>query len=122
MAITYGILYEDDTGLLSHSRYSSLLATNASFANWARFMTNYSLPTALKFPEATKQWGETTAKNQTAFQLAQGIDVPFFDHLRADAKMNSRSPLIVSRRCNSQLMPSQQCFRAICATWPRLKA
>lgn len=91
MAITFGILCEVEAGMLSHSQYSSLLATNASYANWARFMTNYSLPTALKFPEATRQWGETTAKNQTAFQLAQGIDVPFFDYLRKDTEMNSKS-------------------------------
>jgi hypothetical protein len=33
----------------------------------ARWMVDYSMPTAFKFSDATKRWGETDAKDETAF-------------------------------------------------------
>lgn len=90
MAITHDFLSEPDSDQVAHNAKSALLVSDDSFLNWAKFMTNYSLPTALRFPDAAQRWGQTEAKNQTAFQLAMGIDVPFFDHLRENREMNSK--------------------------------
>lgn len=89
MAITNGFLCEPEPGLVCHSRTSRLLVSDPSFMNWARWMTNYSVPTAYKLPDATERWGKTEAKNETAFNLAMEMSQPFFDYLRKDAKLNT---------------------------------
>ncbi|KAI9685960.1 MAG: hypothetical protein M1820_010698 [Bogoriella megaspora] len=89
MAIINGFLYEPETGMVAHSRSSALLVKDHSFMNWARWMTNYSVPTAYKFPDATQRWGKTEAKTETAFNLAMNVRQPFFDHLRQNADMNT---------------------------------
>ncbi|KAL9622213.1 MAG: hypothetical protein Q9160_003396 [Pyrenula sp. 1 TL-2023] len=82
MAIAGDFLSEPIPGHVSHNRKSANLVTEKSFMEWARFMTNSSAPTAAKFPEATQRWGNTQAKNETAYQLANNTDLPFFDHLK----------------------------------------
>ncbi|KAI9694040.1 MAG: hypothetical protein M1822_003311 [Bathelium mastoideum] len=89
MAIIHGFLSEPQPGLIAHSASSALLVEDQSFMNWARWMTNYSVPTAYKFPEATKRWGKTDAKHETAFSLAMNHEQPFFDRLRQDTEMNT---------------------------------
>ena len=87
MASTSGFLAEPQTGMVSHSAASSLLAKDQSFMDWALWLTEYSVPTAFKTVEATKKWGETQAKDQTAFSLAIGKQLPFFDYLREEPGM-----------------------------------
>ncbi|KAF2230549.1 hypothetical protein EV356DRAFT_536266 [Viridothelium virens] len=89
MAMVHGFLHEPEPGTVAHSRSSALLVKDESFMNWARWMTNYSAPTAYQFPEATKRWGNTEAKNETAFNLAMDVRQPFFDHLRQQKEMNT---------------------------------
>ena len=89
MAITSGFLFEPEPDTVCHSRNSTLLVKDRDFMNWARWMTNYSVPTAYKFPEATQRWGRTEAKNETAFNLAMNTQQPFFDSLRQDSEMNT---------------------------------
>ncbi|KAL9096259.1 MAG: hypothetical protein Q9165_001782 [Trypethelium subeluteriae] len=89
MAMVHGFLHEPEPGTVVHSRSSALLVKDESFMNWARWMTNYSAPTAYQFPEATKRWGNTEAKNETAFNLAMNVKQPFFDHLRQQPEMNT---------------------------------
>lgn len=87
MASTSGFLAEPEAGLISHSATSLLLAKDQSFMDWAVWLTEYSVPTALKTVEATKKWGETQAKDQTAFSIAMGKQLPFFDYLREEPGM-----------------------------------
>lgn len=89
MAMLNGFLSEPQAGLVTHSPTSALLVKDPSYMNWARWMVNYSVPTAYKFFEATKRWGKTEVKNETAFNLAMGTDKPFFDLLRTDLEMNT---------------------------------
>ncbi|ESZ99285.1 hypothetical protein SBOR_0326 [Sclerotinia borealis F-4128] len=81
MTITGGILTEPRSDYLAHSRLSAQFATNDNLIDWAKFMTEYSAPTASKFAEATARWGDTSEKNQTAYNIAFGTDLPFFGHL-----------------------------------------
>ena len=87
MAVVNGFLEEPAPGHIAHSRLSGLLLRDDNFLNWARWMLNYSIPTAYKLADATEKWGETDAKNETAFQLAMGTTDPFFDYLRKDATL-----------------------------------
>lgn len=87
MAMTSGFLQESEPGHLSHSRFSALLVKDQGFMDWARFLTEYSVPSAFKFPEATRQWGTTEAKDQTAFSLAMNKQMSFFDYLREEPGM-----------------------------------
>ncbi|KAF7871499.1 hypothetical protein EAF04_003606 [Stromatinia cepivora] len=81
MAITGGMLCEPQPDYLTHSRISAQFATNNNLIDWAKFMTQYSAPTAEKFAEATARWGDTSEKNQTAYNVAFGTELPFFEHL-----------------------------------------
>ena len=87
MASTSGFLAERQAGMVSHGTTSCLLAKDQSFMDWAMWLTDYSVPTALKTVEATEKWGETQAKDQTAFSLAMNKQMPFFDYLREEPGM-----------------------------------
>ena len=43
-------------------------------------MTQYSMPTAAAFADATKKWGATDRKDETAFNIAMNTDGSFFDY------------------------------------------
>lgn len=87
MAITSGFLAEPKPGIVQHSRFSALLAKDQSFMDWARFLTDYSVPSAYQFPEATQRWGNTEAKDETAFSIAMKKQMPFFDYVREEPGM-----------------------------------
>jgi 2-polyprenyl-6-methoxyphenol hydroxylase-like FAD-dependent oxidoreductase len=87
MAGTSGFLMEPERGFVGHTAVSSLLAKDSSFMDWARWLVDYSVPTALKAAEATEKWGETSAKDETAWSLARGKQLPFFDSLREEPGM-----------------------------------
>ncbi|KAH7094399.1 O-methyltransferase-domain-containing protein [Paraphoma chrysanthemicola] len=89
MAAAHGFLKEVSLDNVSHSPHSLLIATDPSFHNWARWLVNYSVPSAYHFPDATQKWGKTEQKNETAFNLAMSVEVPFFGYLKENVKMNS---------------------------------
>lgn len=89
MAAANGLLQETNLATVAHSPTSALIASDESFLNWARFLTNYSVPSAYHFADATQKWGSTEEKNQTAFNIAMNVDVPFFGYLKANAQMNN---------------------------------
>ncbi|KAF2795491.1 O-methyltransferase [Melanomma pulvis-pyrius CBS 109.77] len=89
MAAAHGFLHESSPSTLSHSRSSNLVATDPSFLNWARFLVNYSVPSAFRLSEATQRWGQTEKKSETAFNIAMDVKEPFFEHLRANEEMNA---------------------------------
>ncbi|KAF4429940.1 cercosporin toxin biosynthesis protein [Fusarium austroafricanum] len=89
MAVVNGFLEEPLPGHVAHSRASALLARDENYMNWARWMVNYSVPVAYRFSDATRRWGDTDIKNQTAFNLALETSDPFFDHVQKTADLAS---------------------------------
>jgi 6-hydroxytryprostatin B O-methyltransferase len=85
MAITGGLFSETSPTHIAHSRLSASFAMDSSLKDWARFMTKYSAPMAGALAEATARWGETTAKNETAFNAAFATDLPWFDYVKSNA-------------------------------------
>lgn len=81
MAMTSGMLSEPIPEHVAHTCISAQFQKKQTFIDWARFMTEYSAPTAAKFAAATERWGETTEKYQTAYNVAFDTELPFFKHL-----------------------------------------
>ncbi|KAI6280403.1 hypothetical protein MCOR14_007684 [Pyricularia oryzae] len=89
MAVANGFLEEPSSGHLAHSRISLGLLKNDSFMSWANWMMEYSMPVAYKFTDATRRWGDTECKSQSAFNLALDTPLPFFDHMRKDQQLTA---------------------------------
>lgn len=79
MITTNNFLREPIPDSVAHNAVSALFITNPSLMNWAKFMTQYSAPTAAAFVRATQNWGTTDRKDQTAFNVATDSTIPFFD-------------------------------------------
>lgn len=79
MAITSNFLCEPIPDNVAHNAVSALFVTNPRLLDWAKFMTQFSMPAAAAFVEATEKWGVTDQKNQTAFNVATDTNVPLFD-------------------------------------------
>lgn len=86
--MTSGILSEPAPGHLAHSRLSRPLASNDALKNWLSFLALYSCPTALCQAEATAKWGDTLAKNETAYNVFAGTASPFFEHVSQSREMS----------------------------------
>lgn len=84
MAMTSGFLSEPQPGKLAHSRLSLQFVCQAELRARVTFLANIELPTAGRFADATRRWGDTVQKNQTAYNVAFGTDLPFFEHLSRD--------------------------------------
>lgn len=84
MAITRDFLREPVSGELAHSSVSAAFVENPSFGDWAVFMASTSAQVALNLVGATEKFGETISKCQTAYNVWQDTDLPFFDHLKLD--------------------------------------
>ena len=84
MSITSGFLSEPHPGKLAHSSLSLPFSRQAGLRDWVTFITRFSAPAAGRFAEATRRWGDTVQKNQTAHNVAFETDLPFFEHIRQD--------------------------------------
>jgi 6-hydroxytryprostatin B O-methyltransferase len=83
MAMTSGLFTETSPTHIAHTRLSASFATDESLRDWALFMTQYSAPMANNMALATARWGETTAKHETAFNVAFDTKLPYFDYVKA---------------------------------------
>ncbi len=79
MITTNNFLREPIPDSEANNAVSALFITNPGLMNWAKFMTQYSAPTAAAFVRATQNWGTTDRKGQTAFHVATDSTLPFFD-------------------------------------------
>jgi 6-hydroxytryprostatin B O-methyltransferase len=84
MAMTAHLFCEPSPNQIAHTSRSALFVTNPNYAHWAEFMVEAGMPTAANLVEATKVWSDDTEKNHTAYNLAMGTDLPFFDYLKKD--------------------------------------
>ncbi|KAI0405960.1 sterigmatocystin 8-O-methyltransferase [Xylaria palmicola] len=85
MAMTSALFREPEPNQVGHSATSALLARDADVHSWASYLSTRSAPTALAMAAAhTRFTPASTAKNETAYNVAFGTGLPFFDHLALD--------------------------------------
>ncbi|RJE19621.1 o-methyltransferase [Aspergillus sclerotialis] len=81
MAMTNRVLCEPTPGMIAHTATSATFVTNPSLHDWAIFMCEASVPAAAHMVEASKKWPDSSAPNETAYNVAFDTNLPFFDHL-----------------------------------------
>ncbi|KAI8950854.1 S-adenosyl-L-methionine-dependent methyltransferase [Xylaria longipes] len=85
MAMTNMLFLETGRGEVSHSATSALFVRNPDVYAWATYMCANSAPTAMSMAAAHERWGpDSVQKNETAYNVAFGTDLPFFDHIAQD--------------------------------------
>lgn len=85
MAMTTALFREPEPDYVGHSATSALLAQDADVHSWASHLSTRSAPTALSMTTAHNKFTTASvAKNETAYNVAFGTDLPFFDHLSLD--------------------------------------
>lgn len=86
MSMTNGLFREQaDGSSVAHSAISAHLAGNNDAHAWASYICDKSAPMALSLASAQKKWGaDSVKKHETAYNVAFGTDLPFFDHLSRD--------------------------------------
>ena len=90
MAITSNFLCEPIPDNVAHNVVSTVFVTKPGLVDWAKFMTQFSMPAAAAFVEATEKWGLTDKENETAFNIATDTHVPLFDHFAKSPELASR--------------------------------
>ena len=82
MVMPSNVFCEPEPNFIAHTATSALLVTNHSFHQWAEFMAEGSAPAASRLVEASEAWPDSVKKNETAYNIANGTHLPFFDHLK----------------------------------------
>ena len=81
MTITSNFLCEPKPGELSHNDVSFSFAAKPGLVDWTLLLSELSAPTAAKMVEVTDRYGDTQEKNQTAFNVFNNTDLPYFDYV-----------------------------------------
>ncbi|KAK9481518.1 O-methyltransferase-domain-containing protein [Lipomyces starkeyi] len=89
MAMTTSLFQElPDGTAVTHSATSALLARNEETHAYAWYMSARTAPCALQMAPAHEKWGAGSLRtNETAFNLAFGTDMPFFEYLSQNEEM-----------------------------------
>ncbi|KAK5205493.1 hypothetical protein LTR41_008947 [Exophiala xenobiotica] len=90
MARTSGLFEEVDEDTLAHSTLSKQLRQGSSFLDAMMFLTEMSSRSASKMVERTERFGPTSAKNETAFNIAFDTDLPFYGYLSQNPALGAR--------------------------------
>lgn len=90
MAMTSNVLCETADKRLAHTAASAMFVNDPNMMDWARFMCEASVPTASNMVEATERWPGSQKKTETAYNVAFKHELPFFDHLAQDSKLNKQ--------------------------------
>lgn len=53
-------------------------------------MTDLSMPVAAKLADATKKFGNTSQKNETAYNIAMNTDLPLFDFVKKSPELTKQ--------------------------------
>lgn len=83
MAMTTGFLCESPNGNLTHTALSASFVEDEHMRVQLRHMFNATIPVMAGLVKATEKWGDTRAPNETAYNIANSTDLPFFAHLKA---------------------------------------
>jgi 6-hydroxytryprostatin B O-methyltransferase len=90
MAMTAALFREPEPNRVGHSATSALIARDADVHSWASYLSTRSAPTALSMTAAHDRFTPASvAKNETAYGVAFGTELPFFDHLARDPAMTA---------------------------------
>jgi 6-hydroxytryprostatin B O-methyltransferase len=87
MAMTTGFLEETLNGNLSHNALSASFIEDKHMGVQLRHMFNATIPIMAGLVKATEKWGDTRAPNETAYNIANSTDMPFFAHLKAKPEL-----------------------------------
>lgn len=87
MAMTAGFLCETSNGRLSHNSLSAPFIEDRHLRVQLKHLFNATTPIMAGLVKATEKWGDTRATNETAYNVANGTDLPFFAHLKANPKL-----------------------------------
>ncbi|KAF4446290.1 fusarubin cluster-methyltransferase [Fusarium austroafricanum] len=87
MAMTAGLLCEVK-GQLAHNALSAQFVTDVHMRTQLLHIFNQTVPLMTGLVQATEKWGETSATNETAYNIVHNTDVSFFEHLKARPDLN----------------------------------
>lgn len=88
MVMTTGLLCETKDGKLSHSTLSAQFATNIHMKTQLLHIFNQTVPLMTGLIQATEKWGETSATNETAYNIVHNTELSFFEHLKTRPDLN----------------------------------
>ncbi|KAM0344479.1 hypothetical protein ACHAPU_007451 [Fusarium lateritium] len=88
MAMTAGFLRETREGKLSHNALSAHFVTDTHMRTQLLYMFNQTVPLMAALTEATDRWGDTSATNETAYNVTHKTDLSFFDYLKTQPDIN----------------------------------
>ncbi|KAI9659913.1 MAG: hypothetical protein M1821_001265 [Bathelium mastoideum] len=80
MAMTSNLLCEPTPDHIAHNAVSALFVKDWKQLEWAKFMTNSSMPVAAGFAEATRRWGVDDKQNHVAFCVGLNTDQSPFEY------------------------------------------
>ena len=80
-AMLNNIFYETSPEEVAHTPFSSVLITNSSARTLVEYNTDESFPASVKVVEAYDKWGADEEPNHNAWCLANGTDLPIYEHL-----------------------------------------
>ncbi|KAF4414984.1 Sterigmatocystin 8-O-methyltransferase [Fusarium acutatum] len=88
MAMTTGLLCETKDGKLSHSTLSAQFVANVHMKVQLLHILNQTVPLMTGLIQATEKWGETSATNETAYNIVHNTELSFFEHLKTRPDLN----------------------------------
>ena len=83
-AMLNSIFRESSPGNVAHTAASALLVRDQSLRAYVGHVTEVSFPVSAHLTEAVDKWGASPEKNETAYNVANGTDLPMFAHLSQD--------------------------------------
>lgn len=84
LAMTHNIFREPEPGFVAHTAGSSLLVRNGGIRDWVAYTTGETYPASAKLVEATKKWGASEARDETAWSLANDTSQTMFEAIADD--------------------------------------
>ncbi|KAF4990515.1 hypothetical protein FGRMN_8415 [Fusarium graminum] len=88
MAMTAGFLSETRDGKLSHNALSAQFVTDVHMRTQLLYMFDQTVPLMAALTEATDRWGDTSATNETAYNVVHKTGLSFFDYLKTKPDFN----------------------------------
>jgi 6-hydroxytryprostatin B O-methyltransferase len=90
MAMTAGILFEKTDGSLCHNALSTPFVQDPHMRVQLKHFCTATVPIMAGMVKATENWGDTRQPNETAYNVANGTDLPFFAHLKANPTLQKK--------------------------------
>lgn len=89
-AMTNGLFIESSPGCVSHTAMSKGLCAENPLHDYLAHCLEFSMSVMEKMPEATEKFGDTDAKDKTAFNVAFDTPLPMFAWLKSNPEHANR--------------------------------